>query len=176
MLPPPDARDELIVEVLQPVEAEPPTTAEVQHADLAVEPALRGAKSEIRPSRSAHVLVVDDDPMHRELVARIVSGVGFEVHTAEDGEKGWEALNRLKYALLITDHEMPKLTGLDLIERLRAVSPDIPCILVSGSQPKPEWMLSEAVRPGAFLSKPFSISELVETIFRLVGNRASGAF
>jgi CheY-like chemotaxis protein len=126
---------------------------------------------EIGAGTDNHILVVDDDPTHRALVESVVTGAGFEVHTAGDGEEAWEALCRLKYALLITDHEMPRLKGLDLIERLRAVSEAPPCILISGSLPKAEWILREVVRPGAFLPKPFTIPELLGTIFRLLGQR-----
>jgi CheY-like chemotaxis protein len=125
---------------------------------------------------SISILVVDDDAMHRDLVVRIVVGAGFKAHTAEDGEEGWQALRKSKYDLLITDHEMPRLKGLELIGRLREVSEGPPCILMSGSLPEPEWLIKEMVYPGAFLSKPFAISELVATICSLLGSGPSADF
>jgi CheY-like chemotaxis protein len=124
-------------------------------------------------STSGRILVVDDDPIHRELVVSAVIEAGFEAHTAHDGEEGWEALCRQKYDLVITDHQMPKLTGLKLIERLRAVSANPPCILISGWLPEPAGVLIETVQPGAVFAKPFPVAHLVETIFRLLGHPSS---
>jgi two-component system response regulator ChvI len=118
-------------------------------------------------SRSS-VLVADDNKLHLELIVRIVAKAGFKAQAAEDGEQAWDALTKSKFDLLITDHEMPKLNGLDLIERLRAVSESLPCILISGSPPEPEQVIKELVFPGAYLAKPFSIRELIETIFRVL--------
>lgn len=136
----------------------------------------RGYVQEVRRAAQTYILVVDDDATHRDIVVRIVVGAGFEVHTARDGEEAWQALTRAKYDLLITDHEMPRLKGLELIERLRAFSDAPPCILISGSLPRAEWIIKETVSPGAFLSKPFTMTELVETIFRLLGSGTPGAY
>jgi len=114
------------------------------------------------------ILVVDDEPALRELMADAVSRVGFRAHTARDGEEGWEALCKTTFDLLITDHEMPRLTGLALIERLRAVSMKPPCILTSGSLPLPESLLKKIVHPGAVLPKPFSVNKLIEKVYGLL--------
>jgi DNA-binding response OmpR family regulator len=110
------------------------------------------------------ILIVDDEPEIRDLVARTVMGVGFRADTAEDGEKGWAALCQTNYDLLITDHDMPRLKGLALIKRLRAISSDKPCILMSGSLPEPEPMLKKFVLPGVVMAKPFSPSVLIEKV------------
>jgi DNA-binding response OmpR family regulator len=115
------------------------------------------------------ILVIEDDPLHRDLIARVVALAGFKAHTAQDGEEGWEALCRVRYALAIIDHEMPRLTGLKLIERLRAVSADTPCILISVGLPGPVSELKEKVHPGDVLAKPFTIERLIESIFRVLG-------
>jgi CheY-like chemotaxis protein len=114
------------------------------------------------------ILVVEDEPLHRELLVHAVIGAGFDAHIAKNGEEGWEALGRIKYALVITDHEMPRLTGLELIERLREVSQTPPCILISGCLPAPGNLLVKSVRPGAVLSKPFTVAQLIRTISRLL--------
>jgi CheY-like chemotaxis protein len=121
------------------------------------------------------ILVVDDDAIHRELVVGAVAAAGFETHTAEDGEEAWDAICRQKYALVITDHQMPRLTGLKLIERLRAVSATPPCILISGWLPESEGVLNEVVLPGAVLAKPFPIAQLLDAVFRLLGTPAREA-
>lgn len=111
------------------------------------------------------ILIVEDDPEVRELVARAVRLEGFHADTAQDGEEGWLALRHTAYDLLITDHEMPRLTGLKLIERLRTVSIEPPCILISGNLPGTDDMLMKIVHPGAILEKPFLPGRLMELVY-----------
>jgi CheY-like chemotaxis protein len=117
---------------------------------------------------SKQILVIDDDREVRGLVALTVTRAGFRADTARDGEEGWRALCVTNYDLVITDHEMPKLTGLKLIERMRAVSVEPPCILISANFPLPEDDLKKIVYRGAVLPKPFSPSELIESVFELL--------
>jgi two-component system response regulator PilR (NtrC family) len=80
------------------------------------------------------ILVVDDDPFVAEMLAVILESDDYTVETAEDGE---DALTRFAAApetgLVITDMNMPGMTGLELIARIRAVTPGIPAILLTGS-------------------------------------------
>jgi two-component system chemotaxis response regulator CheY len=121
---------------------------------------------EIAPAKK--ILVVDDDPNIRELVAITVSNAGFWADTAQDGEEGWQAICMTAYDLIITDHEMPRLTGLSLIKRLRKVSPEPPCILISGNLPDHESALVGIIHSSAFLPKPFSPSALIEKVYGIL--------
>jgi YesN/AraC family two-component response regulator len=58
------------------------------------------------------------------------------VDTAEDGEFGWEALQAKNYDLLITDNNMPKVSGLELVKKLRSARMALPVILASGAMPE----------------------------------------
>jgi DNA-binding response OmpR family regulator len=136
-----------------------------EKATESVFPKLINGSRTLSPKR---ILVVDDEPALRELMADAVTRVGFHAHTARDGEEGWEALCTTTYDLLITDHEMPRLTGLALIERLRTISMKPPCILTSGSLPLPESVLKKIVHPGAVLPKPFSVTKLIEKVYGLL--------
>ncbi len=136
-------------------------------------PPAEGSASPFASSSGAseplrQILIVDDEPAIRDLVARTVTGVGFRADTAEDGEEGWAALCQTNYDLLITDHDMPRLKGLALIKRMRAVSSDKPCILMSGSLPGPEPVLKKFVHPGVVMAKPFSTSALIEKVRSLL--------
>ncbi|MDH5673247.1 MAG: PAS domain S-box protein [Myxococcales bacterium] len=99
------------------------------------------------------VLVVDDDATIRRLVVRLVRSGGFEVVEASDGESAIQALgSERRIDLLLTDHMMPGLKGSELVERARALRPQLPAILLSGmgqklTQPEP-WlrMLAKPVR------------------------------
>ena len=61
------------------------------------------------------ILYVDDDALLRELGEQILVRLGYDVDTAKDGAEGWDALHEHEYQLLITDYQMPCLTGLELI-------------------------------------------------------------
>jgi DNA-binding response OmpR family regulator len=139
---------------------------------------IGGDSEEVRdfaPGRSCpgslerkHILVIDDDPQIRRLVAAAVTRAGFLADTARDGEEGWKAICAATYDLVITDHEMPNLSGLSLIERMRTVSNEPPCILISGHLPEPDAVLRALAHRGAVLAKPFSASALIESIFELL--------
>ena len=116
-------------------------------------------------SAPKYILVVDDDDGVRELVARSITKVGYRVDTARDGEEAWSALCVAAYDLLITDNSMPKLSGLNLIRRLRAVSPEPPCILITGGPSIPELPSRGVIHHSAILAKPFSCEELIEMIY-----------
>src|SRR3954462_11666298 len=121
------------------------------------------------------ILVVDDEPAIRELYGRILRSAGYELTLACDGAEASELLSSQAYDLLITDHIMPKLTGVELIKRLRSQRLDIPTIMISGSLSVDDPDFSDYVMEGHFLAKPFTARELLEKItFVLQGvNRAS---
>jgi CheY-like chemotaxis protein len=155
---------------------DPPPPAE---ADVTESPAKESTRKTARadPSNALRmhgipppkqILVIDDDREVRGLVARTIVMAGFHADTAEDGEEGWRALCSRKYDLVITDHEMPNLSGLKLIERMRAVSIEPPCILISANPPLPEPDLRKIVHRGTVLPKPFSATELIERVYGLL--------
>ena len=111
------------------------------------------------------ILVVDDDSIIREMVAKTIAQAGFCADTARDGEEGWIAACMTAYDLIITDHEMPRLTGLSLIKRLREVSPEPPCILISGNLPAHGFALEGVIPESAFLAKPFSRAALIKKVY-----------
>jgi DNA-binding response OmpR family regulator len=137
-------------------------------AEEAEEPILQDNPRQIGAPATRQVLVIDDDPEVRELVARTIARAGFRADTANDGEKGWEALRNAAYDLVITDNEMPRLTGLKLIERIRSVSIEPPCILISGNPSGVDSILMQRVGPCVFLAKPFSPAALIEKVYRLL--------
>lgn len=104
---------------------------------------------------------MDDDAQIRDIVAGMLRGAGYSAHCAEDGEAGWAVFCANHFDALITDHEMPRLTGLDLIRRVRAVPAKVPVILMSGRMPCDEESLSQLLPPGIALKKPFSIVDLL---------------
>jgi DNA-binding response OmpR family regulator len=110
------------------------------------------------------ILLVDDDFYVRELNAGALIRFGYEVDTAEDGADAWKVLNEGTYDLLITDNRMPRVTGLELIKKLRLENMTLPVILASGTVPVEELKRYPWLQLDAMLPKPFTITELLDTV------------
>ena len=113
------------------------------------------------------ILVADDDPTIRGVLTAMLSKAG---HLVEECGTGHEALKKLAleaYSLLIVDQVMPRMTGSEVIETLRARGEEIPIILASGSLTKEIVGSLEELERVAFLNKPFTFKALAETIGRI---------
>src|SRR5450631_4102941 len=121
-----------------------------------------------RPPR--RILVVEDEPDIRQLNAEVLKNSGYVVDTAEDGNAGWEALHATRhapesYALLITDHDMPGLSGLALVKKARAARIALPVIMATGTLPPEDLFIRYPwLQPAATLVKPYSIEQLLGTV------------
>ena len=112
-----------------------------------------------------HILIVDDDAAIRDVLANLLRRSGYFVSCAIDGEAGWEALCTNEFDALITDHAMPRLTGLDLLRRVRSGTLNaLPVILISGEMPWGESDLLSLVWPGMAMEKPFSFIEMLTSV------------
>lgn len=116
------------------------------------------------PALARRILVVDDDPDLRSLLALLLLGAGYRVTCAEDGEAGWDALCASSYDGVITDQEMPRLTGLELLRRIRAGPLRLPVILISGAIPWHDADLARLLPQGLALEKPFALTELLTRV------------
>ena len=78
------------------------------------------------------VLVVDDDETMRDFMVRITKRLGFAVDMAEDGEKAFELLRENNYLIVVTDIEMPAMNGIELLAKIKKLSPPTHVIIVTG--------------------------------------------
>lgn len=115
-----------------------------------------------RPPR--RILVADDDPDIRRLNAKVLIYSGYEVDAVEDGGLAWEKLQQKKHDLLLTDNDMPKLSGVELLRRLREANMNLPVILATGVPPAKEFERDPWLKPAATLLKPYSMDALLETV------------
>jgi DNA-binding response OmpR family regulator len=110
------------------------------------------------------ILVVDEDSDLRHLYAAVLVRPGYHVDAAEDGDAGWQALHASRYDLLITDHDVPKVSGVELVRKLRAARMAVPVIMAARRLPVEELVRDPSLRLAAMLPKPFSIDTLLETV------------
>src|ERR1700691_582681 len=111
------------------------------------------------------ILVVEDDLYIRQLGIELLVRSGYEVDSAADGAAAWEPLNTdTCYDLMITDNNMPKLTGVELLKKLRAARMALPVIMATGILPKNVFARYPWLQPTATLLKPYTAAELLGTV------------
>ena len=107
------------------------------------------------------VLVVDDDPVVRKSFDRVLSGKGYAVITAENGEEALTKLGQEKYDVVYTDIRMPGMSGLEVAERVKARQPWTPVVIITGYGNDAAEARAKAAGVANFLHKPLS-PELIE--------------
>jgi DNA-binding NtrC family response regulator len=123
-----------------------------------------GAQARCRATPSNRILVVDDDIDLRLLNAGVLVRSGCQVDTAEDGAAAWATLHAKGYDLLITDNNMPKVSGVELVKKVRSAHMTMPVILASGALLTDELERNPWLQPVATLVKPFTGGQLLETV------------
>ena len=112
------------------------------------------------------ILVIDSDPFIRQSVELFLCAEGYEVHEAGDGDQALDLLDKFRFDLVLSDVEAPRLEGMDVLSRLRSISPDVPIIIMTVS---PYGSLSAAPARGvACISKPISFKDLESKIRELI--------
>lgn len=112
----------------------------------------------------SRILVVDDDRTTRHVLSNVLTTAGFAVTSAKDGVAALAAVRKQPVDLLLTDVWMPRMNGLELLERLRNLSTR-PRVIVMTSDDTPETLL-ESVRRQAFtyLKKPIASVDLLQSV------------
>lgn len=114
------------------------------------------------------ILVVDDDDDVRQLSVDVLIDFGYEVGVAKDGADGWEALQADSYDLIVTDNKMPRMTGIEMLEKLRSARMELPVIMATGSLPTYEFVRKPWLTPDSVLQRPFTPEELLDTVQKVL--------
>ena len=118
------------------------------------------------------VLIVDDDARIRELIADGLSQVEYECTEAETGEDASQALAEQEFELLLLDINMPGMSGMDLLPRVRAEHPDVAVIMLTGDDELATAVW--AMREGAsdYATKPVTLAEIIIRVENALSRRA----
>lgn len=113
----------------------------------------------------ANVLIVDDDESDRLLMRSMLSGQGHELYFASNGEEAMKIYLRHPIDVVVTDIQMPRGDGIELISALKGIDPDASIVAVSGQKPH---RLNVARVSGArsVLTKPFEPTDLTSAVLQ----------
>lgn len=108
------------------------------------------------PNHPARILVVDDEPAIRNIVAVYLQEAGLHVTCASNGLQGFQLFKSEPFDLVITDRDMPEMNGEELATGIRHIFPSMPLILISGHR----GLIVDRAQFDAFLPKPFTRQQL----------------
>lgn len=142
-------------------------------AELSRQAQDRTDESNIRvtPPTRRKVLIIDDSAVIRALMTQVIESAGYEVTTASDGLEGLDVLQRITPDVVLLDVDMPKLDGFGVLQRLRAVRPDLPVAMFTSNTSPTHRQRAEQLGANAYIVKSeFEETLLVSTISRLIGS------
>src|SRR6195952_3418061 len=112
----------------------------------------------------SNILIIDDEKAIRKTLSEILSYEGYKMDEAADGEEGLKKIREKEYDVILCDIKMPKLDGIEFLEKARESNIDVPIIMISGHGTIETAV--EAVKKGAYdyISKPPDLNRLLITI------------
>src|ERR1044072_729733 len=112
----------------------------------------------------AHILIIDDEKSIRKTLTEILTYEGYKISEAADGAEGFKMFQEKQYDAVLCDIKMPKMDGLEFLEKAKETNPDIPIVMVSGHGNIDTAV--DAVKKGAFdyISKPPDLNRLLITL------------
>lgn len=119
------------------------------------------------------ILVIEDNVLLADFIAEVLQEEGYKVQVAANGQEGLSRLREVKPDLVITDLMMPKLSGEEVCQVIKAHPKyhEIPVVLMSS---RDEAFVNVKCKYAAFLPKPFDLSSLLGLVVRLIGIRNNG--
>jgi CheY-like chemotaxis protein len=118
---------------------------------------------------AANILVVEDDRLNRELFSKVLRQEGYQVIEACDGDIALKILQALPCDLVITDFLMPMVNGIQFVEQLRSLQPQMPIIFITGylSAISDKKIVDEVAE---ILAKPFELNVLRSSVRRVLNS------
>jgi CheY-like chemotaxis protein len=117
------------------------------------------------------VLVVDDDPVVAKSIDRVLSGKGYAVINARDGEEALRKLKDEQYDVVFTDIRMPGMSGIDVARQVKAKQPWLPVVIVTGYGTEENEAQARSAGVSGFLHKPLTPDMIEETAHKALLER-----
>jgi two-component system chemotaxis response regulator CheY len=122
--------------------------------------------------KNMRILVIDDAMTMRRIVINLLRQLGFtNMNEADDGTTGWEKLQQETFDLVISDWNMPKMTGIDLLRKVRADPKyaQIPFIMVTAEGKRENVIAAVQAGVSNYIVKPFNAATLKEKMVKVIG-------
>ena len=119
-------------------------------------------------ARNNQILVVDDEPLVCKSLGEVLNRSGYKAQTAANGYEALEAIRQSQFSVIITDMSMPRMDGLEVLQRAKAIIPDVAVIIITGYGTVNSAV--EAMRCDAddYIMKPFSPDRIRSTVEKLI--------
>ncbi len=129
--------------------------------------------AESMPATREHILVVDDSPAQRHYVADCLARQGFRISTAENGRIALDKALVEEPDLVVSDYEMPEMTGFELVHALRSnpKTRNTPVVMLTARDSKRDMAQMRAAGASAYLVKPFAQDKCIATVERTLAER-----
>ena len=135
--------------------------------DKHISPAAKPASPPVpeRINLFYRILVVDDDQATRQLSMDLLTEFGYAVEGVTDGAAGWAALQANNdYDVVVTDNHMPRMTGMEMIAKLRSARMPVPVVLATRNLPTHIISHNPWLKPDAMLQRPFTNDDLLKAV------------
>jgi DNA-binding response OmpR family regulator len=125
------------------------------------------------PGQREHLLVADDSPAVRHLIADALTRQGFAVTTADDGQAALERLRSETFDMVVTDYDMPRMNGFMLVHALKRDPKlrDIPTLMLTARDTRRDQAQMRAAGLTSYLVKPFSVDKLIAIVERVLAEK-----
>ncbi len=117
------------------------------------------------------LLITDDNAEFRASLCEGLHRRGFVTYEASDGLEALSLIEATVFDLLIADVHMPRLSGIEVLARVRELPSRLPCILMSAEWDQPLKSTAMKLEPDDVLAKPFRLATIAETIERILATR-----
>jgi DNA-binding NtrC family response regulator len=121
--------------------------------------------------KECDVLVIDDEPVVREGVRRVLEANGLSVATADDAASGLGHLALAGCRLVLCDLMLPGGSGIEVLREISRRRPTLPVVVITGYATADHAARAEAAGAAGFLAKPFEASELMDCVRRVLASR-----
>jgi DNA-binding NtrC family response regulator len=114
------------------------------------------------------ILICDDESSLRTILSSELSGAGYDVATAADGEEGVTEIKNRRFDLVLLDIKMPKMDGFEVLKYIKKEQPEVKVIMLTGFADLKNAIESKKYGAEDFVSKPYDLVDLLTTIERVL--------